>query len=351
MNRRQFISHASAGILSLPVLTHAQDKNRHKKLGLSIASYRRSSRFFSDEYPAWKNALDVLEHCKSLNAGCLQIGVRGWTQDFAGKVRNLRENLDIRLEGQISLPKKEADVEGFDQTVKSAKEAGASILRTVCLGGRRYETFKTLEDWQRFRTQSWESLVRAEKVVKKHGVKLAFENHKDLRINEQLDLLHRLSSDSVGVCFYFGNNLSLLEDPHVQAQALAPFIMTTHLKDMGVNEYEDGFLLSEVPLGEGMLDLNKLCNICEAANPDIQFNLEMITRDPLKVPVYKEDYWRTMQGLPAHELASILRWIKHQPSHKPLPSISDKTSAQQLAFEESNVRQCFQFAEEHLGLA
>jgi sugar phosphate isomerase/epimerase len=177
--------------------------------------------------------LDVLDHCKSLNAGCLQIGVRGWTRDFAGKVRERRENLDIRLEGQVSLPRKDSDMDRFDKTVRMAKEAGAFVLRTVCLGGRRYETFKTLEDWRRFRTQSWESLVRAEKIVRKHGVKLAFENHKDWRINEQLDLLHRLSSESVGVCFDFGNNLSLLEDPHVQVEALAPFIMTTHLKDMG----------------------------------------------------------------------------------------------------------------------
>jgi len=350
IDRRQFIGKTAAAVAALPLASVAQPGKRSKKLGLSIASYRRSSRFYNKNFPAWENALDVLDHCKSLDAGCLQIGVRNWTVDFAGKVRDRRESLGIRLEGQVSLPRTDADLDSFDATVRHAKEAGATILRTVCLGGRRYETFKSLEAWRQFRTRSWESLVRAERVMKKHGVRLAMENHKDWRIHEQLDLLHRLSSDAVGVCFDFGNNLSLLEDPHVQAEALAPFIITTHLKDMGVQEYEDGFLLSEVPLGDGLLDLKKLCDLCEASFPDVQFNLEMITRDPLKVPVWREDYWLTMQGLPASELSRIMALVKRNPPRKPLPTVSDKTDGERLAYEEANVRACFAYAQKHLGL-
>lgn len=350
INRRHFIQKTATAVVALPLTSMAQSGKRDKKLGLSIASYRRGSRFYSKEFPAWENALDVLEHCKSLDAGCLQIGVRNWTADFAGKVRDRRESLGIRLEGQVSLPRTEDDLEAFDVTVRRAKEAGATILRAVCLGGRRYETFRTLETWRQFKAQSWESLVLAERVMKKHGVRLAMENHKDWRMHEQLDLLHRLSSDAVGVCFDFGNNLSLLEDPHVQAEALAPFVITTHLKDMGVQEYEDGFLLSEVPLGEGLLDLKKLCDLCEASFPDVQFNLEMITRDPLKVPVWREDYWLTLQDLPAVELSRIMALVKNNPPKKPLPIVSDKTDGERLAYEEANVRACFAYAKEHLGL-
>ena len=34
-------------------------------------------------------------------------------------------------------------------------------------------------------------------------------------------------------------------------EALAPRAFTTHFKDMALEEYEQGFLLSEVPLGTG----------------------------------------------------------------------------------------------------
>ena len=101
-------------------------------LGLSIASYRRSDRFYSDQFPAWKNALDVLGHCPSLGAGCLQIGVRGWTRDFAGKVREKRESLGIALEGRLTAIG--VSVGCFRGLCAARQEAGASVLRAVCLG-------------------------------------------------------------------------------------------------------------------------------------------------------------------------------------------------------------------------
>ena len=47
------------------------------------------------------------------------------------------------LEGQIILPRTEADVERFDAELAAAKEVGVTILRTVMLGGRRYENFNS----------------------------------------------------------------------------------------------------------------------------------------------------------------------------------------------------------------
>src|SRR6185503_1876690 len=98
----------------------------------------------------------------------------------------------------------------------------------------------------------------AEPVLKKHRLRLAIENHKDWRVSELLDILKRLSSEWVGVCVDTGNSLALLEEPMAVIQGLAPFAFSCHLKDMGVQEYEEGFLLSEVPLGEGFLDLKKM---------------------------------------------------------------------------------------------
>src|SRR5207248_5436120 len=119
-------------------------------------------------------------------------------------------------------------------------------------------------------------------VVKKHRVRLAIENHKDRRVPELLDLLKRISSEHVGVCVDTGNNIALLEDPMEVVEALAPFAFSTHLKDMAVKEYEEGFMLSEVLLGDGFLDLKKMVvSVLQEGNPKIQFNLEMITRDPL----------------------------------------------------------------------
>ena len=100
----------------------------------------------------------LLEHCHQIGGGGVQIGVRGWTQDFVGKVRDRREKLGLYLEGSIRLPKTAEEVSAFEQEIKMAKEAGASVVRTVCLGGRRYETFDSLEAFQQFKQQSIKSL-------------------------------------------------------------------------------------------------------------------------------------------------------------------------------------------------
>ena len=109
------------------------------------------------------------------------------------------------------------------------------------LGGRRYENFNSAADWAAFGKSSWQRLTWAEPIAKKHSVKLALENHKDWRIDEMLSILKRISSEHVGVNLDTGNNLALLEDPHAVVEALAPHTLTTHLKDMAVQEYDRAF--------------------------------------------------------------------------------------------------------------
>ena len=96
-------------------------------------------------------------------------------------------------------------------------------------------------------------------------------------------------------------------------EALAPRAFTTHFKDMGLEEYREGFLLAEVPLGTGVLDLPRVVRILRAARPEIRFNLEMITRDPLKVPCLTERYWATFPDLPGRHLARTLSLVRDHP--------------------------------------
>ena len=129
-------------------------------------------------------------------------------------------------------------------------------------------------------------------------MKLAVENHKDWRANELVDIMKELNSEWIGVTLDFGNSIALMENPMEVIQSLAPHLLPPTLKDMGVDEYADGFLLSEVPLGEGILDLPKIFALCKQFNPDTTFNLEMITRDPLEIPCLTENYWATFEGVP-----------------------------------------------------
>ncbi len=171
------------------------------------------------------------------------------------------------------------------------------------LSGRRYETFTTADAFRRFAESSEHALKLAAKAAANLDILLAVENHKDWRADELLAILKRVGNDHVGICLDTGNSIALLEDPMDVIEALAPRSFTIHFKDMGVEEYREGFLLSEVPLGTGILDLPRAVRILRAARPEIRFNVEMITRDPLRVPCLARRYWTTLPDLPGRHLA------------------------------------------------
>ena len=179
---------------------------------------------------------------------------------------------------------------------------------------------------------------------------LGIENHKDWRVDEQAELLKHYSSEYLGVSLDTGNNLSILDDPSETVEKLAPYTFNVHFKDMGVEETETGFLLSEVPLGEGFVDLAKVLTTLRRARPEIRFNLEMITRDPLKVPCLTAKYWATFERLPGKHLAQTLTLVRAHRPKQPLPRVSGMMNSRQLEVEEDNVKRSFAFAGKQLQL-
>jgi sugar phosphate isomerase/epimerase len=243
------------------------------------------------------------------------------------------------------------DTSQFEAVLKGAREVGALCVRAACLGGRRYETFSTLEAWRKFVAESRAAIQRAVPIAEKLGVKFTLENHKDWTAEEFVKLLKEYSSPNLGVCLDTGNNISLLDDPMELVEALAPYAFSTHLKDMAVAPYKEGFLLSEVPFGDGFLDMKRIIATIRAKQPGTRFTLEMITRNPLKVPVFTDKYWETFPDRSGRHLVRAVRMVEANKPRKPLPSMEGKDAAAQLAYENDNVKLCLAYAREHYGLA
>ena len=126
-------------------------------------------------------------------------------------------------------------------------------------------------------------------------------------------------------------------------EALAPYAITTHIKDMGVAPYPDGFLLSEMPLGEGMLDMRRIVDTIRRARPETRLTLEMITRDPLKVPCLTDAYWATFPDATALPGAHFALAARSQ-GRPPLPVLTGLAREVQLQLEEENVKQSLAWA-------
>jgi len=352
--RREFLKKAGLGAMAinLPLTSIIPGYLRNTTMGIVVHSYaaRWHSNVQSEKYPAFEDALGLIAHCAEIGAGGVQTTVNGWADDFAKKVRYAREKSGLYLEGSISLPKSKTEIPAFEKEVLAAREAGASVLRTACLSGRRYVNFNSLEEFTDFRAVALRSIELAEPIVRKYKMKLAVENHKDWTAEELEWIILNLGSEWVGVTLDFGNNVSFLENPMEVIERLAPYAFSTHVKDMGVKQYADGFLLSEVPLGEGIVDLKAGVDLCKKLNPEINFNLEMITRDPLEIPCMKESYWATFDHLDGMDVYKMQRLIEGNQYKGELPQVKGMSPEEQLAYEERNVVSCLAYSSRELGL-
>jgi hypothetical protein len=146
------------------------------------------------------------------------------------------------------------------------------------------------------------------------------------------------------------NNFALMEDPLETVRAFALFAFTVHIKDQAIRSDDEGFQLADVALGEGLLDLPAIVRVLREAKPDIKFNLETITRDPIKVPVLTPGYWATLPDTPARELVRTWAVVRTRSHPTPLPLVSKLSPEQQLALEQHNIERSVACAVEKLGL-
>ena len=329
----------------VPTLT---PRSRRTAMGLSADSFQ-SIRFSRSE--RLLPADHLMRIAQSVGAAGAHGGMIEIDLDWARRTRQMKEELDMYLEIQTFLPKLGEDPAVFERAVTVAKAAGASSLRVVCLLGRRYEMFDSRAAWHTAIEGFHRQLEVAVPIVEKHRMRLGIENHKDWRVHEQVALLERYSSEYVGVTLDTGNNLSILDDPMQTVELLAPYTFNVHFKDMALEETDRGFLMSEVPLGEGLLDLKRMTDTIRRARPEVFFSLEMITRDPLEVPCLTDTYWATFDDVCGRDLARALTRIRQHPPRAPLPRISGLTPEARYALEVEYVNRSIDYAREHLGLA
>ncbi|HEY8461118.1 MAG TPA: TIM barrel protein [Blastocatellia bacterium] len=290
---------------------------------------------------------------------CQSFGGNGCQMDFsqlastdAEYLKRLRAQLEAKemyMELAVSARLLENEEE-VARIAAAANQLGASILRVACLAGRRYESFHEMAKWKEFAAQWNKTLEKAAPILKRHKLVAGVENHKDWLADEQVAMLKRIGSENIGACVDFGNNVSLLEDSLEVAEKLAPYAVTTHLKDMAVRPYEDGFELSEVALGDGSTPLAKIISTLRKRRSDIHICLEMITRDPLKVPYKTDHYWITHERRDEARIRKFEDTILKQAWAKPLPRVTGLSAAEALALEDENLRRSAAYAKQTLKL-
>jgi 3-oxoisoapionate decarboxylase len=319
ISRRTAIKRLStaAAIAAMTCESSNADEPRYStNMGLVIYDCNIRRRWMRDQNPDLDlfEPLTFLKYCHSRGAGGMQASLGVMEADEVKRLREFAEQHDLFIEAIVKPPKSKDDVLRFEAEIKTAHDVGVQAARTTIIPGRRYEQFQKLAEFREFEQRGREMLERAVPIVERHRVPFAVENHKDQRIDERIALFKHLDSEFIGACVDTGNSFALLDGAYEPIEAFAPYAMTVHLKDQALREYEDGFLLGDIPLGQGSFDLKRMVNIIANAKPKVRFSLELITRDPLKVPCLTDEYFATMPSSLAIDLARTLQFIRKHPS-------------------------------------
>ncbi len=305
LSRRSFLASAAAGALAA---SDAQGQTPMNKLGLDFFSLRSQGwdAFQLLDFAA-KNGCEVAHFSEPRFLGSLE-------PDHLRKVRAHADELDLELEvgfGSICPTSTRFEQQAGtarEQLLKMldvAKALRSPIVRCYLGSADERKSDLPLEQHIENTVASCKS-VRAEFVDA--GVKIAVENHAgDLQALQLRSLIEEAGKDYVGALLDAGNASWTLEDPLHTLETLAPYAVTTGVRDSRVWRTDDGAAVMWVPLGIGNVDIQRWFARMRELRPDLTFALEMINvPGPRLFDYAKPEFWEDYRDVPAWVFAKFV---------------------------------------------
>ena len=319
------------------------------------------------------DAFQLLDYAASLGLDNVHFSERGnfasLDPDYLRRVREHAEARGLAIEvGMGSFNKFATSFqskwgsgeEQLGQMIEAAQVVGSPVVR--CFMGMEADRTGTVP----FREQLDECVRTLRAVAPKAreaAVTIAVENHGgvDLLARELRALIETVGPDVVGACLDTGNPAYGGEDPLLAAEVLAPYVVTSHVRDTRIWEDEQGAQAQWAPLGQGNVDLAGIVAILQQQAPEVPVDLEIITGRPPKALPYFDptaNFWRIYPDVPARDFVRFVNLARSgaaQPldqvtlgwaGGRPSPEVQEAFRNQQRRHFEESVR----YAKAVLGL-
>ena len=173
------------------------------------------------------------------------------------------------------------------------------------------------------------------------GIKIAIENHAgDMQARELKRLIEDAGSDVVGVCLDSGNPVWTIEDPHLTLETLAPYVLTSHMRDSALWNTPEGAAVRWTRMGEGSMGMESYLRAYVEKCPGRAVSLEVIVSPQPRMFNYRSpEFWDLYRGTPAWEFARFLALCdKGKPSIEPAADPAVTQAARQVANVEASIR-------------
>jgi sugar phosphate isomerase/epimerase len=139
------------------------------------------------------------------------------------------------------------------------------------------------------------------------GLKVAIENHAgDMQGRELKTLIEGAGPDFVGVCLDSGNPLWAIEDPHLTLDTLAPYVLTSHVRDTSLWNTPQGIAVAWTRMGEGNIGIEDYVRKYAEKCPGRALSLEIIVTGPRYFNYRDPKFWDAYRSTPAWEFSRFL---------------------------------------------
>ena len=184
------------------------------------------------------------------------------------------------------------------------------------------------------------------------GVRIAIENHAgDMQAWELQELVEACGKDFVGVTIDCGNATWTLEDPMVNLEILAPYVLCSGMRDSMIWDDGDGVQVQWTAMGEGIVDLKAYAKRYAELCPQAPFVLEIISGFARPFSWRKAEFWPAYSRVRAAEFARFLnlsRSGKPIPSWQPAPGEDRKTA--EPAYQQAELERSLAYCRSTLGM-
>ena len=275
---------------------------------------------YSLRWQGW-NAFQFLDHAAELGLDNVQFSERGnLASHDAGYLRELTaqaDGLGLLIEvGMGSFDRHSATFrpefgsgeEQLTTMLHAARALGSPVVR--CFLGNQEDRNGAVPLSEHV-AECLRTLQAVAPLARELGIKIAVENHGgvDLLARELRELVETAGPDYIGVCLDTGNPAYAAEDPVLATEVLAPYVVTTHVRDTRVWSAPDGAFAQWCALGAGDVDLPRILAILATQAPAAPINLEIITGTvPQPMPYFDpaSGFWARYPAMLAQDFARFV---------------------------------------------
>lgn len=120
-------------------------------------------------------------------------------------------------------------------------------------------------------------LSEIEDIAHNLDVTIVIENHQDYFSKELFQFINKREKGFIGVCFDFGNQIAIGEDPILALDTLITKVKMCHIKDVAIRKTNNGYFWRSVPLGKGCIPIKDLYRNIKLNLQNIELFLEIST--------------------------------------------------------------------------